>query len=102
MATKTRSAHQKSLYQAYKAQNRWEVNKRKKIARHLKKYPNDKCAENALKRGFTYSRRDPKSQIWSHTDKATAKLFTEFGRSGQEVLLMKKERAQKARKAADE
>jgi hypothetical protein len=102
MATKTRSAHQKSLYQAYKAQNRWEINKRKKLARHLKNYPNDTCAANALKRGFTYSRRDPKSHIWNHTDKATAKLFTEFGRSGQEVLLMKKERMQKVRKAADE
>lgn len=102
MATKTRSAHQKQLYASYKAQNRWEINKRKKIARHLKKYPNDTCATEALKRGFKYSRQNPKSQIWSHSDKAAAKLFTEFGRSGHEVILLKKARAQGARKAADE
>lgn len=103
MATKSRSTHQKALYTAYRAQNRWEVNKRKKLARHLKRFPNDKCASEALKRGFTYSRRTPKSSVWSHADKATAQLFVEFGRKGSEVLKLKKERAQQGvKKAADE
>lgn len=103
MATKSSSTHQKALYTAYRAQNRWEVNKRKKLARHLKHFPNDKCAAEALKRGFTYSRKTPKSRVWSHTDKASAQLFVEFGRKGSEVLQLKKDRAQQEiKKAADE
>lgn len=102
MATaKSRSKHQKELYTAYRTSNRWELNKRKKLVRHLKKYPNDTCASNSLERGFTYSRKEPKSQVWSHSDKAAAKLFTEFGRSGKEILTMKKEKAIKARKITD-
>lgn len=99
---KRNSDRQKQHYKNYENQNKWEVNKRKKIERHLKNFPDDQCAVSALKRGFVYSRKSPKAKVWSRSDKATATLFTEFGRSGYEVIQMKKDRIarDKARKEA--
>ena len=37
---------------------RFEKNKRRKIEKHLKKFPNDERAKNALK-GISYSRKTP-------------------------------------------
>lgn len=99
---KRNSDRQKQHYKNYENQNKWEVNKRKKIERHVKKFPNDQCAVSALERGFVYHKPAPKAQHWSRSDKATATLFTEFGRSGYEVIQMKKDKAarEKARKEA--
>lgn len=88
--SKTRSPHQQTLYKLYQSQNRWEVNKRRKIAKHLKQHPNDNCASGALERGFKYSKKSPKSKVWNKTDKATAQLFVEAGHKGTLVLDMKK------------
>lgn len=99
---KRNSDRQKQHYKNYENQNKWEVNKRRKVARHVKLFPNDQCAVSALERGFVFHKPTPKSQVWSHSDKATATLFTEFGRSGYEVIQMRKDRAarEKAKKEA--
>jgi len=97
---KRNSERQKQHYKQYESFNKWAINKKRKIERHLKSCPNDKCASNALERGFVYSRKQPKAKVWSHSDKATATLFGEFGRSGHEVIEMKK--AKKARDRKDQ
>lgn len=48
-SAKTRSKHSQALCTQYKNENRYAKNKVKKIARHLKKQPNDKAAQAALK-----------------------------------------------------
>ncbi|TFH06971.1 MAG: hypothetical protein E4H07_09670 [Nitrosomonadales bacterium] len=95
---KRNSDLQKAKYKLYEAQEKWKVNKTKKIERHLKKCPADTCAVKALERGFSYGRKPPRSPVWSHSDKATSVLFTEFGRKGSEVLEIKKAKAAKMRK----
>lgn len=94
---KRRSDLQKTHYKQYQNSGKWEINKRRKLTRHLKAFPNDLCAANALKIGFTYSRKSPKASVWSHSDKAAATLFREFGQSGIQVIEMKKARLDKAK-----
>lgn len=90
--SKSRSPHQQTLYKLYQMQNRWEINKRRKIAKHLKNHPNDGCAAKALAGPLKYSRKNPKAPMWNKTDKAAAQLFAEAGHKGTLVLQMKKER----------
>jgi hypothetical protein len=45
MGKKTSSKSEKERYTAYKSQNKAEINKLKKLERHLKKHPNDKQSE---------------------------------------------------------
>lgn len=56
---KSGSAGDKARYTRYKAELRFEKNKRAKIARHVKRNPNDEKAAEALKRTFKYSRATP-------------------------------------------
>ncbi len=46
--TKKVSLKGKKSYATYKATSQYEKNAKKKLQRHLKKYPNDECAKNAL------------------------------------------------------
>lgn len=59
MGTKSGSAGDKARYTRYKAEGRYEKNKRAKVARHAKKHPGDEVAKKALKAGFSYSRATP-------------------------------------------
>lgn len=79
---KSRSAHHKALCKAYKASNRREENKRKKIAKHFKANPNDKVAEKALAKNDFSPKKAPKKSHWSHTSKRLAKLMGEAGYKG--------------------
>lgn len=49
MAGKTGSAGDKARYTRYKAENRYEKNKRAKFERHQKRHPNDTTAKPAAK-----------------------------------------------------
>lgn len=74
---KTRSKHQKDLYASYKASNRQAVNRKRKLTKLLKEFPNNEQIAAALK-NISYRRRTPKTSVWSHTSKAwaqTKKLF---------------------------
>jgi len=95
---KRNSDLQKAKYKLYEAQEKWKVNKIKKITRHLKKCPADTCAVKALERGFSYGRKSPRASVWSHSEKAIAILFVEFGRKGSEVQEIKKAKVAKMRK----
>lgn len=56
MASKSSSTGQKEHYKRYKAENRWEKNKVARLERHMKKFPEDKQAADALKKPKSYNR----------------------------------------------
>lgn len=62
----------------YKANRRWESNRKLKLERTIRKQPNNEQAKLALK-GIVYRRKTPKAPEWSATWIATAKLFKLFG-----------------------
>lgn len=71
---KTRGPSAKAYYAAYKSQNKYATNKRKKLERTLKAQPNNEQVVIALK-NIKYKRKTPGSPTWSHTKKATAAMF---------------------------
>lgn len=53
----------KKQYGAYKSEARFSKNKKAKLERHLKKYPDDAQAQAALKKVPEYSRKKPVSRV---------------------------------------
>jgi len=89
-STKTRSKHHNALCQKYKESRRYATNKVKKIERHLRKQPNDKVAEQALKaaKTATPSRGNITSctQKWTRELKAYAHTLRKLGHNGNDAL----------------
>ncbi len=54
MSKKTKSASQKLQSAAYKADSRAAKNRARKLARHMKKHPNDAQAERMVGKAHTY------------------------------------------------
>ena len=79
MATKTRSKHQQGLYTTYKASNKQALNRKRKLTKLLKMFPNNEQIALALK-NIQYRRKTPKTPQWSHTAKHYAKLFKDFSK----------------------
>lgn len=52
MSKKSSSKAKKDRYSAYKTTNKQEINRKKRLERHLKKHPNDKQSENQDKPKF--------------------------------------------------
>lgn len=59
MAKKGSTAGQKNRYAAYKAKDNVTKNAALKLARHLKKHPNDEQAQGAQARGVGRTRKTP-------------------------------------------
>lgn len=59
---KAGSQGDKIRYTRYKAEGRYEKNKKRKVAKHIKNHPNDEAAKNSLKGGYSYSRKAPKTR----------------------------------------
>lgn len=80
----------KGHYAKYRASNQFSTNKKRKLTKHLKKYPDDnvakKCLEAGLKSGFSWKRKTPNKSAWSATHKHLANLWKQFGHSGAEYL----------------
>lgn len=77
---KTASKSKTAYLSAYKANNRWATNRRKKLERQLKLQPNNmqvKAALDALG-GQKYRRKTPTTPVWSSGNIRIAKLFKEF------------------------
>jgi hypothetical protein len=81
MATKSRSKHQEGLYKAYQAQNRQAANRKRKLTKLAKQFPNNEQITLALK-NISYRRGTPKTSMWSHTSKAWAQMKKEFSKPG--------------------
>lgn len=85
-SAKTRSKHSKDLNARYKASNKFAANKKKKLERHLKKYPNDAQAAKVLKAGkFDWKRCTPKAKVWTQELKQFAAQLRQAGLSGNYI-----------------
>jgi hypothetical protein len=74
---KTRGPSAKAYYAAYKSQNKYATNRRKKLERTLKEQPNNEQIVAALK-NITYRRKTPNTRMWSSTKRKVAGMFKEF------------------------
>lgn len=86
MSTKSGGNSKTAQANSYKTLKRWETNRLKKLERHIKRFPEDKIAEKAVS-NVVYRRKDPKTQQWSHTQIAIARLFKMFkGRVDRDIF----------------
>ena len=74
---KTSSKSDQNYWSRYKSNKVWEVNRKRKLARHIKKHPNDKVAERATQ-NIKYRRKTPKDPQWTPGNIHIAKLFKDF------------------------
>jgi len=74
---KTSSKSDQNYWSRYQSNKVWEVNRKKKLNRHLKKHTSDKCAEKALN-NIKYRRKTPKAPFWTSGTIHIAKLFKQF------------------------
>lgn len=84
MSKKTRSSKKahKARYEMYKSQNRAAKNRELKLKRHLKKFPDDEQAQEALKVQRGVRRDKPKSKVWSAPLKRYAQQLAFVGMNG--------------------
>ena len=74
---KTSSKSDQNYWSRYKSNKVWETNRKRKLAKHLKKHPNDKIAERATQ-NIKYRRGTPKDPQWTPGNIRVAMLFKEF------------------------
>lgn len=74
---KTSSKSDQNYWSRYKSDKIWEVNRRKKLQRHLKVHPQDKIALKAID-NIKYRRKTPKEPFWTPGMVHIAKLFKHF------------------------
>lgn len=77
MANKGKSKGAEAQAQRYKSERKWESNRMAKLERALKRNPENKQIELAMK-NIVYRRSTPKTSQWNATKIATAKLFKKF------------------------
>lgn len=84
MGKKVSSKSQQGNYTVYKNSETWKKNRKAKIERHLKKYPNDACAQAALKAPMKYGRKKPKAfkKVWNKQSRWYAQILSELGYNG--------------------
>lgn len=93
----------KKQFAMYKNENRFAKNKRRKLEKHVKLYPDDlkakKVLEEGIKEGFSYKRKTPKSSVWSKSDKHIVQLMHSVdGTTGKQFLDLKRDRLRVQRK----
>ena len=74
---KTSSKSDTNYWSRYQSNKTWEVNRKRKLARHLKKHPNDQTALKAVG-NIKYRRKAPKTPLGTSGNIAVAKLFKQF------------------------
>ncbi len=79
---KGRNNSKKNQYSAYQSQGRYAKNKQRKLERHLKFYPNDSQAREALNNIQSYRRKAPINKIWSKEQKKAAYDYRKAGLNG--------------------
>lgn len=81
----------------YKANKKWESNRKKRLERTLKKQPTNQQVIDALKGGMVYRRKTPSTRVWSASWIRVAKLFKEFeGYFSKDVMSANPETARNA------
>lgn len=77
----------KEQYSSYKSQGRYLINKRKKLERHVKRFPDDEQAQKALKNISSSSiRKTPNSYVWKSQTMKYAQQLSSLGYNGQAAL----------------
>ena len=74
---KSRSKTAENAAQVYKTTKRWETNRLAKLERALKRNPENKQIEQAMK-SMVYRRKTPKARVWSHSARRQAQVFKRF------------------------
>lgn len=83
---KAQSKSRQAYSSAYKASNRWQANRKRKLLKQLKLQPNNEQVKQALL-DIRYRRRTPNTAEWSKSNIQIAKLFVEFrGHAGKELF----------------
>lgn len=65
----------KRAYKRYENEGRYAKNKKAKLDRHIKAFPNDDVAKAARKNVRLYVRKAPKTVLWSKSDVKDQMLF---------------------------
>lgn len=63
-----------NYYAQYKANRKWETNRKRKLAKVLKEQPNNLQVKAAME-GMVYRRKTPKTRQWSATAKRVAQMY---------------------------
>lgn len=87
---KGRNSSKKNQHSVYQSQGRYAKNKQRKLERHLKYYPNDSQAKEALNNIQSYRRKAPINKIWSKEKKKAAYQYRKAGLNGN-IPIMKEE-----------
>lgn len=92
MAKKGTSEGKKRQYSKYVATGAYLKNRKMKLERHLKKFPNDETAKKALKdlTPASYRRRKSTHKIWSRETKEYAHDLRLLGEDGRKALKIEK------------
>lgn len=90
MSKRSRGAADTQYYNSAKAENRAVKNRTHKLERHLKNFPNDEQAAQALKKGLTYRRKAPYSKVWTTAKRKYAQDLRYIGLNGHIALSQRK------------
>lgn len=74
---KTSSKSDQNYWSRYKSNKVWETNRKRKLAKHLKKHPKDSVAEKAVN-NIKYRRQTPKAPFWTPGMIHVAGLFKQY------------------------
>lgn len=95
MAKKQQSKSDKEQFSTYNVSGSYSKNKLAKIARHLKRHPNDEKAVVALKHvGPAPTRKVPTQKVWSTGTRELSQMLRRFGLSGHFALRSLEQREQ--------
>jgi hypothetical protein len=83
---KTSSKSDQNYWSRYQSNKTWEVNRKRKLNRHLKKHTGDAVAQRALG-NIKYRRKTPKDPQWTPGKIKIAMLFKQFaGRVNKDMF----------------
>lgn len=86
MANKAGGKSKVAQAASYKLNKRWETNRKRRLERTLKEQPNNEQVKLALK-SIVYRRKTPKTQEWSASWVAVAKIIKLFtGRFDRAIM----------------
>jgi hypothetical protein len=86
MAKQSRGKSMEMYLTRYRASRVWETNRLRKLAKTLKKQPNNEQVKIAMK-NVVYRRKTPTTRMWSATWKRTAQLIKQFtGRFDKDIM----------------
>ncbi len=74
---KAKSKTAENYFAQYKANKRWETNRKRKLAKVLKEQPNNLQVKNAMS-GMVYRRKTPTTPQWSASAKRIAQMYKQF------------------------